>query len=149
MSKNSYPDELSRALARPDVNILQRRVTVSFENDRLSDKAALSYYEQHGDDLNALLFARDPDATLACLALAASMYDEPEFLGYLAAGPLENLLIDPSEAILDRVLNESRKSARFRWMLAGVYLHAIAEEVRASVELARGTVSHGEPLPPR
>jgi hypothetical protein len=124
-------------------------VKASFEHHGLNGKAALLHYEQHSEDIDALLFADDPDVTLACVALAASMYDDAPFLSYIAAGPLENSLIEPSEAILGRVLSESRKTARFRWMLAGVYRHAIAEEARTSVEWALGNMRHDDPLPPR
>lgn len=136
MPDKSYSDELTRALARPDIGDLRHTLAVhhafSVNKEAQSDDAWT-------DECEAVFLSGhdDPDLALAFLALAASTYDEPEYLGLLAAGPMEDALGIVAPKILDRIIVESRRNARFRWMLSGVWLHAIhpdnVEAVRAAV----------------
>jgi hypothetical protein len=113
------------------------------------------YYEIQSDDLDEWMVPSydrllDEDMAIALVILAAAGSDDPEFLALVAAGLLENLLNHPSDEILERVATEARKTARFRWMLSGVYNHAIKhEDARKIIAKAVGDVCLDDPLPPR
>lgn len=87
------------------------------------------------------------------MVIAASRSDDPEFLGYLGCGPLEDVLRDPPAELLDRIVAEARKSARFRWLLSNPYKVAVPARVWSAIEKYRVTGPHEEPsadtLPPR
>lgn len=152
MNDKSFFNELERALERPDVADLigdledyhrftqevaaKRPEPESFE--RLGNYAKVM--EAHWDD---------PDRGLAYVALAMGKYDDRDFLGVMAAGLLEDLLGDPTSEMLERIVEEARKTARFRWMLSGVYLHSIAERARTPIAEAVGDYRLEQPLPPR
>ena len=95
----------------------------------------------------------DPEKALAYVVIAASRTDDAHFLGYLGCGPLEDLLRDPSDELIERVVAEARKSARFRWLLSNPFKVAVAEKSWAAIEQFRITGPHEEPsldtLPPR
>ena len=126
------------------------RQTVTYYDDF---KAGLpGWSETNEEDLQAITTAyfHDPDKTLAYVMFAVGNFDDPEFLGFVAAGSLEHLLNDPSAEMLDRILTEARKTNRFRWMLSGVWIHAIAERARKSIEDAvGGWTMNNQALPPR
>ncbi|MCY7280189.1 MAG: hypothetical protein LH610_04705 [Sphingomonas bacterium] len=108
--------------------------------------------EASQDDLGAITTAyfQDPEKTLAYVILAAANFDDPKFLGFVAAGSLEHLLNNPSAEMLGRILTEARKAPRFRWMLSGVWLHAIAEDARKPVvDAIGGWTLDNQTLPPR
>jgi hypothetical protein len=150
MTGKSYRDELIRADARPDAGELRRKVAVYHEYYRTYGKAKEAFLGDHADDLEAFYFTYDdPDLGLALVALCASMYDERDFLFLVAAGPLEDILRETDQDILSRVLAEARKNARFRWMLTGVFLHAISDVARPEIVRAIGTMKEEDPLPPR
>lgn len=95
----------------------------------------------------------DPEQALACVVLANSQTDDAGFLGFMACGNLEDVLRDPSPEMLDRIVTEARKSARFRWLLSHPYRVAIAPASWDAIENFRITGPHQEPsadtLPPR
>lgn len=150
MTGQSYEDELIRVNARPDATELRRKVAVYHEYYRTYGKAKEAFLDDHIDDIEAFQFTYDdPDLGLALVALCASMYDEPDFLFLVAAGPLEDILRKPDQDILARVLAEARKNARFRWMLTGIFLHAISDVARPKIVHAIGTMTEADPIPPR
>lgn len=152
MVTKTYADELQRALARPDVDRLTRVIDayaayfVRGAGD-WSDDEADAFGEIHDDE------SEDPDKALAYVIIAASRSDDPNFLGVMACGTLENLLENPTDEFLDRIVAEARKSARFRWLLSNPFKVAISEKAWASIEKFRSTGPHEEPsydaLPPR
>ena len=145
MSDKAYCSELERALARPDLTDLQRQLA-TYKQYQGAD-----WPDDANDDMTAIMTAHwnDPDRGLAYVVLAAAHYDERPFLFFIAAGPLEDLLHDPSEEMLGRIVAEARKSPRFRWMLAGVWLHAISEHAREPIRRAIGgwTENMETPIP--
>lgn len=68
---------------------------------------------------------------------------------FVAAGPLEDMLRKPSRDTVDRVVAEARKNARFRWMLTGMFLHAISQVARPHIVEAIGSITEADPMPPR
>jgi hypothetical protein len=151
MSDKSFSNELQRVLARSDVTelVLNLDDYRRYMAQVAANEPNPGEYEHDGN----LLEVQDPrnaDLALAYVILSGSRYDDPHFLGVMAAGPLEDLLRDPAQEILDRVITEARKTPRFRWMLSGVWLHAIAERAREPVQEAVGGWSLDDtPLPER
>ena len=148
MDDKSFISELHRALARPDTESLTRDLEDYFQFS--FDAGKLRASSPESGNFAAVMDADrdDPERGLAYLALAMQKYDDPAFLGLLAAGLLEDLLRDPTPEILARILAEARKTPRFRWMLSGVWLHVIAERARGPVRGAVGECRLELPLPP-
>lgn len=150
MGINSYHDELSRAMARRDVVELKKQVERYYQDYEVISKRRKDCSSMPSDDPEAFRSSeRDPDWDLALVAMSASLYDDRGFLFFVAAGPLEDLLRKPSREIVDRIVAEARKNARFRWMLTGVWLHAISDSARPHIVAAIGTLIETDPMPPR
>jgi hypothetical protein len=153
MTKQTFSNELERALARTDINRLVHLTGIYEKWEHVADKKA--YYEKLCDDLDEWMMlpshrATDEDKAVALVILVSASSDDPKFLALVAAGLLENLLIDPSDEILERIIIEARKTARFRWMLSGVYNHAIKNaHAREMIAKAVGNICLNDPLPPR
>lgn len=148
MSSKSFSNELHRARARPDIGELL--LDLEDYHQMIGEVLGRGTYEvvDGGNHCNVMDAHRDdPERGLSYVALAMATYDDREFLGVMAAGPLEDLLQDPTPELLDRIVAEARKTPRFRWMLSGVWLHAIAERVRGSIENAVGSSRLEQPLP--
>ncbi|HEX5257639.1 MAG TPA: hypothetical protein VFW35_02530 [Sphingomicrobium sp.] len=144
MSDKSFSNELERALARPDAEELIRQIDVYIEYDR---KGGGEWPDEISDDLSEVLESGDdPDKALAYLMFAAARTDNPKFLAFMAAGPLENALHDPSYEFLERIVAEARKSARFRWLISVPYKVAIAKSAWEAIKEFRITGDHEEPM---
>jgi len=146
MSAQQYSDELERALSRPDADEMAQQL----------DRYAAYFAEGEGDwsDEDSEAFSEivtchhdDPEKALSYVIIAASRTDNAEFLGFLGCGPLEDVLRDPSAELLDRIVAEARKSARFRWLLSNPFKVAIAERAWEAIEKFRITGPHEEPSP--
>jgi hypothetical protein len=90
----------------------------------------------------------DRERGLAYVMLAMAEYDDPDFLGLMSAGLLEDLLQEPDPEFVDRIAAEARKTTRLRWMLGIPFRHAIADWVW---DRLRGLVVEdvdNTPLPP-
>lgn len=61
-----------------------------------------------------------------------------EILANLAAGPLEDLLVDHGHRYIDEVERLARTDAQFRKMLGGVWKNAIADDVWVRVQRVAG-----------
>src|SRR5689334_17594462 len=98
-------------------------------------------------------YSDELEKALAYVVIAASRTDDARFLGLLGCGPLEDVLENPSAEMLDRIVAEARKSARFRWLLSNPFKVAIAHRAWEAIEKFRLTGPHEEPaantLPPR
>nr|WP_166175379.1 hypothetical protein [Altererythrobacter segetis] len=142
MSDKSFDSELARALARPDIDHLRASLAVYYEwidrREGFPDELEI-WFDQ----------GKDSDRGLALVMLAAATYDDPDFLALVAAGLLENLLQKPSNELLQRIVSEARKTARFRWMLDVPFRHAIPAGVRSAIDKAVGDMDCDGPLPPR
>ena len=111
--------------------------------------------EEYAEDFSEIISCheKNPEKALAYVVLAAGRTDDAAFLGYLACGTLEDVLRDPSSGLMERIVAEARKSARFRWLLSNPFKVAIAERPWNAIEKFRITGPHEEPsrdtLPPR
>ena len=151
MTGKGYTSELETALTRSDAELLIQQIDAfiahhmtgnpDWPNDQVDDFVAVldSYLEQ--------------DKALAFLALAAARTDDALFLAMMGAGPLEDLLGAPRRDILDRIVAEARKSARFRWLLSVPFKSAVTTEAWEAIKPFRVTGPNEEPrqdtLPPR
>lgn len=150
MTRSTYNDELMRALGRPDAGELRNAVTAYQQYSKLKGKVKDAYFSECSALLELFYStADDPDLGMALVSLSASMYDDPHFLFLVAAGPLEDMLHNPTREVIDRIVAESRKNARIRWMLTGIYMHAISDEARPKIVAAIGTMTDDHPMPPR
>jgi hypothetical protein len=150
MTSTGYRDELIRTLARSDAAELRSAVQTYFGYSKLSAKEQESCFADYKAAIEIFLAAHDdPDLAMALVMLAASMFDDRDFLFLVAAGPLEDMLVKPSVETIDRVVAEARKNARFRWMLIGIFLHAISDQARPQIAAIIGTMTEDDPLPPR
>ncbi|MFA5964857.1 MAG: DUF6869 domain-containing protein [Sphingomonas sp.] len=152
MGKKAYFDELERALARPDAELMCRQLDTYAE---YYENGGGEWSEESADDFGEIISCchDDPEKAFAYVILGASRSDHPRFLGGLGCGPLEDVLRDPSEELLERIVAEARKSARFRWLLSNPFKVAIAARAWVVIEKFRITGPHEEPpadkLPPR
>lgn len=152
MTDSGYTDELERALARSDADVLFRQIDAFID---YLDAGAGDWPEHHSDDFSEMTASgyEDPEKALAYIAIAVSRADDAEVLAYFGCGQLEVLLRDPSTDVLERIVAEARKSARFHWLLSNPFKVALAERAWEAIEKFRITGPHEEPsfdtLPPR
>jgi hypothetical protein len=152
MVGKTYNDELQRALERPDADKLIRLMDAYAA---YFGRGAGDWSDEEADAFSEILDdeSQDPDKALAYVVIAASRSDDPRFLGVMACSTLENLLENPADEFLYRIVAEAQKSARFRWLLSHPFKVAISEKAWASIEKFRSTGPHEEPsndaLPPR
>lgn len=152
MGANTYSDELERALARPDANEMRRQLLAyaSYFADDSGD-----WPEEYAEDFDEIITCHfdDPEKSFAYVVIAASLSDDARFLGLMGCANLEDVLCDPSPELLDRIVAEAGKSARFRWLLSNPFKIAIADRAWEAIEKFRLTGPHEEPaddtLPPR
>ncbi|WP_242416624.1 DUF6869 domain-containing protein [Sphingomonas panni] len=152
MAHKGCSDELDRAVARPDVEQLCRHLDAYAEWHRQGSG-------HWSDDTHAafgdicVCSDDDPEKALAYVVLGAARSDDSGFLAALGCGPLKNILRNPSPELLDRIVAEARKSARFRWLLSCPFRIAIAPSAWDATARFRITGPHVEPaadhLPPR
>jgi hypothetical protein len=144
MSGKGYSDELERALARPDADKMVQQL------DAYADyfaRGAGEWPDEYADDFGEIITCHfdDPEKAFAYVILGASRTDDPVFLAQLGCGPLEDVLENPSPELLDRIVAEGRKSARFRWLLSHPFKVAISERAWEAIEKFRITGPHEEP----
>ena len=145
----NYTDELMRASARPDIDDLRRATQAFFEYAKLPPAERAKFLSNDSTGIDRFFYNDDPDLGLALATLAASMFDDRFFLLLVATGTLEDILRNPTSETIARVVAEARKNARFRWMLTGVWLHAISEEARPHIAAVIGSMTENDPVPPR
>ena len=152
MTGKRYSDELETALGRPDASEMIRQI------DAYADyfaRGAGDWSDENADAFTEIVTCHhdDPDKALAYVVLAADRHDDERLLGQMGCGPLEDVLREPSEQLLMRIVAEARKSARFRWLLSNPFKVAISERAWDAISKFRITGPHEEPsadtLPPR
>lgn len=152
MIKQTYLSELEGALARPDAVKMQEQLLIYAEYQA---RDARYWPEELAGDFDEIITCHfdNPEKSFAYVILAASQSDDPQLLAAMGCGNLENVLDDPSPELLDRIVAEASKSARFRWLLSHPFKVAIAPRAWEAIEKFRITGPHEEPsadkLPPR
>jgi uncharacterized protein DUF6869 len=94
--------------------------------EELSDAYLRDYKSKKKEDMSSWervneLIQNNPDEGWAITCLLVNKATSDEALANVAAGPLENLLHVHGLAVIDRVEDESRKNARMRLALSGVW----------------------------
>ncbi len=146
MADKSFTNELQRALARPDIEELQRQSRVYYEHYK---RGFHEETDENANDLDTVYASSgiNPERALAYVILAAANYDDPVYLAYMGAGPLEEILWDPSPEILERIVAEARKTPRFRWLVSVPYQSAMAKRAWEVLKDFRLTPGNREPSP--
>lgn len=145
-------DELERALARPDADLMCRELDAYAE---YHENGGGEWSQASADAFDEIITCHhdDPEKAFAYVIVGASRSDHSGFLAALGCGPLENILANPSEELLERIVTEARKSARFRWLLSNPFKAAIAAKAWDVIERFRISSPHEDPsgakLPPR
>ena len=144
MGASSYRDELERALARPDADQMCRALD---EYAAYHENSGGDWPDEPDDPFGDILTCHfdDTEKAFAYVILGAARSDNPAFLGLLGCGPLEDVLDDPSDDLLERIVAEARKSARFRWLLSNPFKIAIAARAWEAIEKFRITGPREEP----
>jgi hypothetical protein len=148
MTDNSFSNELERALARPDVATLRLNLEDYCHYMESVTGKGPDDWECEGNFNYVYDAHENPDVALAYVMLALSEYDDPHFLGVVAAGPLEDTLREPRPELIQRVVAEALRTPRFRWMLRQIYL-PVAEWASRLLKEAAGDRTLDDPLPPR
>lgn len=144
MGKKGYADELERALARPDADQMRQQL-IAYAN--YNAQGAGDWPDGLADDFGEIISCHfdDPEKSFAYVIIAVSQSDDAKFLGLMGCGNLEDVLCDPSPDLLQRIVAEARKSARFRWLLSHPFKVAIAERAWDAIAPFRITGPHEEP----
>lgn len=79
-------------------------------------------------ELNHLCEVQPQDALNAIRAISEGT-TSVEVLSVLAAGPLENLLVQHGPMIVDQVIEQAQASERFRELLGGMWSGRVAADV--------------------
>ena len=139
-----YLDELQRALARPDSDKMMKQLDAYMNYHA---RGAGDWPEDLSDDFWEITdcYHDNPEKAFAYVILGASRTDDAHFLGLLGCGPLEDVLCDPSEELLERVVAEAQRSARFCWLLSNPFRISIAERAWEAIEKFRVSGPHEEP----
>lgn len=81
------------------------------------------------------------------------LLETAENTAHFAAGPLETLIAQNGDLVIERIEAEAVKSPRFRYMLSGVWSQGKSEtETWKRVEKARAdgpSIDDGDPIPPK
>jgi hypothetical protein len=151
----TFTDELKRALGRDDIDYLKRCLDVYYSWNQKSGK---DKEDDWSDELDIWFTNDDADQGLALVMLAAAQYDDADFLCLVAAGKLEDILChDPAirgfrlaDEFINRIVTEARRTARFRWMLSGVWTHSMPHDQAKTIREAVGDADcNVQPLPQR
>jgi len=125
MGDKAFIDELERALARPDADQMCLQLDAYAE---YYENGGGEWPEETADAFDEIIscYHDDPEKAFAYVILGASRSDFPRFLGALGCGPLEDILKDPSDELLERIVEEAHKSSGFCWLLSNPFKVAIA-----------------------
>ena len=148
MTDDHAGTELDRALARPDAAKLIRQIDIYIGHFK---SGVDGWPEEIADDLDEVLRSGgdDPDKALAYVVIAASRTDDESFLAFMGAGPLEDALERPTGEFLNRVVQEARRSKRFRWLLSVPYREAVSDDAWYAIKELATYDTRIKPLPPR
>lgn len=91
-------------------------------------------------DLQSDLVSNDPLGALELVKAILEIEEDPNVLGLLAAGMLEDLIPEQDGPVVDAVVAEAARNEKFRHLLGGVWFYGMSPEVTARLEEARGEV---------
>lgn len=130
MSVYPLPQVLARAW-------IDRYTTVEkFGDNSPEARATFSAFEKFNT-----LCSTDPEFAWATVLEVLAETKNEFVLENLAAGPLEKLLEQHGEVLIDRVEKLALDDSRFRWLLAGVWRGSIENEIWMRLQQAVSDVS--------
>lgn len=91
-------------------------------------------------DFQYELVGNDPLGALELVKAILEIEDNPNVLGLLAAGMLEDLIPEQDGPVVDAVVAEAGRNPRFRDLLCGVWFYGMSPEVTERLEKAKGEV---------
>ncbi|ODS02766.1 hypothetical protein AUC71_01370 [Methyloceanibacter marginalis] len=135
MRKPAEPTEFA-ALPLPELAAAWVEITSrsDLERERDEDWGAMFDFQQD-------LVSNDPLGALELVKVILEIEDDPNMLGLLAAGLLEDLIPEEDGPVIDAVVAEAERNPRFRRLLGGVWFYGMSPEVAARLETARGEVT--------
>jgi hypothetical protein len=89
-------------------------------------------------DFQGKLSETDPLKALDPVKAILEIEDNPNVLGLLAAGMLEDLIPAQDGPVVDAVVAEADRNPRFKNLLGGVWFYSMSPEVAEKLEKARG-----------
>ncbi|MET0688871.1 MAG: DUF6869 domain-containing protein [Methyloceanibacter sp.] len=89
-------------------------------------------------DFQNELVNNDPLKALELVKAILEIEANPNVLGLLAAGMLEDLIPSQDGPVVDAVVAEAARNPRFRHLLGGVWFYSMSPEVTEKLEKARG-----------
>jgi hypothetical protein len=92
-------------------------------------------------DFQSDLVGNDPLGALDLVKAILEIEDNPNVLGLLAAGMLEDLIPEEDGPVIDAVVAEAERNPKFRHLLGGVWFYGMSPEVAERIETARGEVA--------
>ena len=84
------------------------------------------------------LTAKEPSKALALVSAILEIEDNPNLLGSLSAGMLEDLIPGEDGPVVDAVVAEATRNPQFQDLLCGVWFDDLSPEVVARLTWARG-----------
>jgi hypothetical protein len=91
-------------------------------------------------DFQSELISNDPLAALELVKAILEIDDNPNVLGLLAAGMLEDLIPEEDGPVIDAVVAEAARNPRFRELLGGVWFYGMSPKVTERLKKTRGEV---------
>jgi hypothetical protein len=79
-----------------------------------------------------------PDLALDIVVELIEGAPDDESLAYIAAGPLEGLVVDLGDELIERIEQLAKERPRFQKALAGVFLTRSSKEVAQRIRAVRG-----------
>ena len=92
-------------------------------------------------DFQSDLAFNDPLGALDLVKAILAIEDNPNVLGLLAAGMLEDLIPEEDVPVIDALLAEAERDPRFRRLLGGVWFYGMSPQIAERIEKARGKVT--------
>jgi Family of unknown function (DUF6869) len=87
------------------------------------------------------LISNDPLGALDLVKAILAIEDNPNVIGLLAAGMLEDLIPAEDGPVIDAVVAEAARNPKFRYLLGGVWFYGMSPEVTERLMKARGEVA--------
>jgi hypothetical protein len=135
MRPQSEPIDFA-ALPMPERAAAWVEITARSDLDKQRDDNADALFDFQSD-----LVSNDPLGALDLVKAILAIEDDPNVLGLLAAGLLEDLIPEQDGPVIDAVVAEAERDQRFRHLLGGVWFYGMSPQVAERLTKARGEVA--------
>lgn len=100
-----------------DIENLIKNYTQNFYSSEKEQNNGVASRAWELDDI----VSKNPEAGLKILIRLINSTEDNEFLAFIAAGPLENMIRNNFQQIIEKLEDEAKKSSKFRKCLTGVW----------------------------